>query len=143
MARRKHFLLATLTLGFAPLILEAAGSYQPSSNVTRGIYARMDSAVGTCVWQSWGGGFRFVDSQAHEGQSCIRCEGHAGEPGQGVRQRIELGQAEPRPVKIAGWSRAEAVSGDRSYRYSLYVDFVFTDGQSWPMKLASALTGSP
>ena len=94
------------------------------------------------MWGAWGSGFTFVDDQAHQGQSCIRCVGRAQESGQGVRQRIELNQTEPRPVKIAGWSRAHDVPGDSSYRYSLYVDFVFADGESWPMKLAMFDTGS-
>jgi len=59
-------------------------------------------------------------------------------PGQGVSQHVELKQAKPRPIKIAGWSRAENVAGKRpSYHYSLYVDFTFADGTSWPMKLAT------
>ena len=120
----------------------AAESYQPTSNVTRGIYARMDSALGTGVWQAWGSGFAFVDKEAHEGRSSVRCVGRAGEVGQGVRQRIELNQTEPRPVKIAGWSRSDNVPGQSDYRYSLYVDFTFADGESWPMKLAVFDTGS-
>ena len=73
---------------------------------------------------------------------CIRCVGRAGERGQGVSQRIELNQTEPRPVKISGWSRSENVPGEKSYRYSLYVDFGFADGESWPMKLAMFDTGT-
>ena len=120
----------------------SAESYQPGSNVARGIYARMDAAVGTSVWQNWGSGFTFVDDQAHEGKACIRCVGRAGEPGQGVSQRFELNQTEAHPVKIAGWSRSENVAGAKSYRYSLYVDFVLADGKSWPMKLATFDTGT-
>ncbi len=122
--------------------LAVAESYQPTSNVTRGIYARMDAALGTSVWQNWGSGFTYLDDRAREGRSCIRCVGRAGERGQGVSQRIELDQTEPRPVRIAGWSRSENVPGEKSYRYSLYVDFVFVDGESWPMKLAMFDTGT-
>ena len=141
-----HRYIACATGGLMALMASGtwaiAESYQPTSNVTRGIYARMDSAVGTNVWPAWGSGFTFVDDQVHEGRSSVRCVGRAGEPGQGVRQQIELNQTEPRPVKIAGWSRSEAVEGAASYRYSLYVDFVFADGESWPMKLATFDTGT-
>ena len=131
--------LIVLAVGGAEV---AAESYQPDSNVTRGIYARLDSALGSSVWQAWGSGFTFADDQAHGGRSCVRCVGRADESGQGVRQRIELNQTEPRPIKIAGWSRSDGVSGESNYRYSLYVDLAFADGESWPMKLAVFDTGS-
>ncbi len=142
MHRNIAYAIGALMLLTASGMLAAAESYQPTSNVTRGIYARMDAALGTSVWQNWGSGFTFVDDQAREGRSCIRCVGRAGERGQGVSQRIELNQTEPRPVKISGWSRSENVPGEKSYRYSLYVDFGFADGESWPMKLAMFDTGT-
>jgi len=114
-----------------------AESYQPRSNVTRGIYARFDGAVGTSVWRPWAEGFTFADDRPHSGEACVRCRGTADALGQGVAQTIALDQTEPTPVKIAGWSRAEGVSGAESYRYSLYVDFTLADGASWPMKLAT------
>jgi hypothetical protein len=102
-----------LTLLTASGTLAGAESYQPTGNVTRGIYARIDAALGTSVWQNWGSGFTFVNDQVREGRSCIRCVGRAGERGQGG-QRIELNQTEPRRVKIAGWSRSENVPGEKA-----------------------------
>jgi len=120
----------------------AAESYQPESNVTRGIYASLDGVVGTSVWGPWAGGFTFVEERPHGGQACMRCVGTAGTPGQGVGQSIKLEQTEPGPIKIAGWSRSEGVAGQKSYHYSLYVDFRFVDGESWPMKLATFDSGT-
>ena len=119
-----------------------AESYQPECNVTRGIYAHFGGAVGTSVWRPWGERFAFVDDRPHGGRACVRCEGTAAMPGQGVGQTIELSQTEPAPIKIAGWSRSENVSGAKSYHYSLYVDFTLADGASWPMKLATFETGT-
>ena len=122
--------------------LVAGESYQPRSHVTRGIYARIHGVLGSSVWRVWGNGFEFVADQPHGGKTCIRCIGQAGAPGQGVGQTVELNQDKPRPVKIAGWSRCENVQGEKSYHYSLYVDFTFMDGTGWPMKLATFETGS-
>lgn len=110
-----------------------AESYQPKSNVTRGIYADIGRAA------SWPCGTSSVratpsstsnrtaaEAAALRGQDRMR--------GQGVGQQVEFNQTEPRPIKIAGWSRAAKVAGKKGYHYSLYVDFVFTDGQPWYMR---------
>lgn len=136
-------LLAVVTL---VLQLPAAESYQPESHVTRGIYAHIHSAMQGSVWSPWGDGFTFADEGAHGGRSCVRCVGKAGtrEQGisQGVSQAIALNQAQPKPVKIAGWSKCQGVPGPRDYRYSLYVDLTLADGTSWPMKLATFPPGT-
>lgn len=119
-----------------------AESYQPKSNVTRGIYAPIAAAMQGSVWNKWGDGFTYVDDDAHGGRSSVRCTGNAGAAGGGVGQTIELNQKSPKPVKIAGWSKCEAVPGEKGYHYSLYVDFSLDDGTSWPMKLATFDTGT-
>ena len=120
----------------------AAESYQPTSHVTRGIYADVAPAMQGSVWSPWGDGFTYVEEAAHGGLSCVRCVGKADALGQGVGQTIALGQKTPRPVKIAGWSKSEGVPGPQGYHYSLYVDFSLADGTSWPMKLAVFQTGT-
>lgn len=119
-----------------------AESYQPKSNVTRGIYADIGRALQLAVWDKFGEGYTFVDQQPHSGRSCLRCEAKTGLRGQGVGQQVEFNQTEPRPIKIAGWSRAAKVAGKKGYHYSLYVDFVFTDGQPWYMRLATFEPGT-
>ena len=120
----------------------AAESYQPSSQVTRGIYADLRGALRTTVWAGQGGEPNYVDQQPHSGKACLACTSRPDAPAQGIGQTVELGQTEPRPIRIAGWSRAEGVSGKKGYRYSLYVDFVFTDGTPWHMKTACFETGA-
>ena len=128
----------------------AAESYQPTSHVTRGIYAHIHRVIRASVWDSWGSGFEFVTSGAeradedrpHGGEACVRCVGEAGTRGQGVGQSVELNQTKPKAVKIAGWSRCQDVKADKNYTYSLYVDLTFADGESWPMKVAAFETGT-
>ena len=120
----------------------AAASFGPKSNVTRGIYAHIHRALMGSVWANWGSGYRYVEEKPHGGKACVRAESRAGTMGQGVSQFVTFSQTEPKPVKIAGWSRCQAVKGERSYRYSLYVDFTLADGSSWPMQLATFATGT-
>ncbi len=120
----------------SPAATFAAESYQPGSNVTRGIYADITPALQESVWAAWGDGFAYVDDDAHSGQSCVRCVVQADGRGQGVGQTVTLDQKTPKPVKIAGWSKCQGVPGPKDYHYSLYVDFSLADGTSWPMKVA-------
>ncbi|HPM81636.1 MAG TPA: hypothetical protein PLF81_13100 [Candidatus Anammoximicrobium sp.] len=139
-------MLAVVSLAAAAEVpfaeFSAAESFQPKSNVTRGIYANISPAMQGSVWGIWGDGFTYVDEGAHGGQSCVRCTGKADGRGQGVGQTIALDQKTPKPVKIAGWSKSADVPGPKDYHYSLYVDFSLADGTSWPMKLAAFDTGT-
>lgn len=123
-------------------IAAAAESYQPSSNVTRGIYAHLPPLLQTSVWTGYKGPPQFVATQPHSGETCLYCPSRPDVKIQGAGQTVELKQTEPRSIKIAGWSRCQGVPGAKSYRYSLYVDFVFTDGTPWHMRTACFETGS-
>ncbi len=129
--------IASICLAAAP-----AESYQPSSNVTRGIYAHLPPLLQSSVWTGYGGPPQFVNDAPRSGKTCLRCPSRPDVKIQGASQSVELNQSEPRPIKIAGWSRCQEVAGDKSYRYSLYVDFVFTDGTPWHMKTACFETGT-
>ncbi len=134
--------LSSVLVALADAGASAAESYQPTSHVTRGIYAHLNPVVRAGVWSAWGGGFDYVEDEPHGGRACIRCVGQKGLAGQGAGQTVELKQAVPKTMKIAGWSRCEGVEGEPSYHYSLYVDFVFADGTPWHMKLATFATGT-
>jgi hypothetical protein len=41
---------------------------------------------------------------------------------------VELNQTEPVPVTVAGWSKAENVTGTTDANYSLYADVLYSDG---------------
>jgi hypothetical protein len=132
-----RLLLVVLIAGSSCVVW--AESFQPASHVTRGIYADIRPALRTAVWRM-SAGSTLVGDRPHSGPTCLRAEGGPGV--QGANQRVVFNQREPRPVKIAGWSRAEGVRAAKDYRYSVYVDFVFTDGKPWHMKLACFAPGT-
>lgn len=129
-------------LGCLSLCAADAESYPPTSHITRGIYAPAADAMDVLVWSPWGAGFERVEDTAHSGRFSVRCVNEPSGNGQGIGQSVELNQTEPRPIRIAGWSRAENVQGAKGWQYSLYVDFRYADGTSWPMQIAAFSPGS-
>ncbi len=119
-----------------------AESCQPKSHVTRGMYADLRKAMQTSVWTLSGGGCSLSAEQPRSGDTCLQVVSMPDKPVQGAGQRVTFSQTEPKPVKIAGWSRAAGVKAAKGYHYSIYVDFVFNDGTSWFMKLASFEPGT-
>ena len=144
--RSALFLFAVSLVGFpllAPMTGDArADSYQPASHVTRGIYANLQEAMHTAPWTFTGGGCTLSGDRPHGGSLCLRLTSMPGQRMQSAAQRVILNQTQPRPVKIAGWSRAANVKADKPHHYSVYVDFLFTDGKPWFMKLASFTPGT-
>ena len=131
-----------------PLVLIAVVASVPAvaqrpSNVTRGVYVHSRDLMAAHVWSDYAGGFEFVTDNAHSGESCIQVTNVAGDAGGGAGQNVEVNQQEAAPLQISGWSRAEDVdAGDADYRYSIYVDLRFVDGESWPMQIAPFERGS-
>lgn len=126
------------------LLLSAGGraeSFQPASHVTRGIYVDLRDMMRASIWKMAQGACTLTGQDVHAGEACLRVAG-APDKAYGASQHVVLNQREPRPVKIAGWSRAEGVSVGRPYRYSIYVDFKFTDGKPWYMKVAPFAPGT-
>ncbi len=128
------------------LICAAALAYAPGSNITRGIYARATPLLSTHVWAEYDTGYAFTQEAAHSGGWSVKCvyDGE-GQPrsGAGVSQRVEIGQPQPAPLKIAGWSKAVGVEAEeKSSEYSLYVDLQYTDGTPWHMQIAQFTPGS-
>lgn len=60
----------------------------------------------------------------------------------GVYAVIKLNQEEPKPVLVAGWSKAENVSGIKDNNYSIYADFYFKDGTPWYAKTSKFNVGT-
>ncbi len=129
-------------LTILPLVASASWAYAPDCNVTRGIYVHARHLMRGSIWARWGGGYSFDEEQAHSGRHSLKCVNEPGGEGQGAGQSVELNQQTAAPLKIAGWSKAEGVAGEKSYRYSIYVDLQYMDGESWPMKIAPFETGT-
>lgn len=136
-----------MTRALMVLIVFALGlqawAYAPESKVTRGIYVHYRDLVPLKPWGNWGTGYELVQEAPHSGQWCLKAVGTEGTEGQGASQTVPINQERPAPLKIAGWSRAEGVQATgTSYRYSLYVDLIYADGESWPAKVAPFRPGS-
>lgn len=131
---------------FLPLLalagLAQAESFQPKSHVTRGIYVDLRGAMQAGAWKWSGTGSSLSNDRPHGGSLCLCVANVPDKPIQGAGQEITFSQAEPKPVKIAGWSRAADVKTSKPYQYSVYVDFVLSDGKSWPMKVATFQPGT-
>lgn len=87
------------------------------------------------------GGFEEAAAwQTHDERSCwaegegrgrsraLRVEGETGRATGGAWQRIVLQPEAAHPLRVSGWSRAQAVDGAPGPDYSLYVDLEFEDG---------------
>lgn len=121
-----------------------AGAYHPEDKVVRGVYIHAGDVISHGAWAPFKTPGRYVADVRRSGKASLLCDNGEGGPGSGCGggQTVALDQREPRPVKIAGWSRAEAVGGEKGWQYSIYVDFAFADGESWPMKIAAFSTGT-
>lgn len=60
----------------------------------------------------------------------------------GVYTRIYLYQTEPKPILVAGWSKAENVSGNPGYNYSIYCDFYTKENKPWYGRITTFSTGT-
>jgi hypothetical protein len=136
----RTLLLASGLTAVAPLAI----SHHPRANVVRGIYIHARDVILHGAWTPFKTPGQYVTDIRHSGEASLFCDNGNGGPGSGcgAGQEVALNQTEPRPIKIAGWSRAQGVQGQQGWQYSLYVDFQFTDGQSWPMKIATFSTGT-
>jgi len=48
----------------------------------------------------------------------------------GIMQRVKLDQAKPEPVFAVAYSKAQGVTGEADGHYSVFVNFIYTDGTS-------------
>lgn len=107
------------------------------SNVTRGVYVHSRDLMPAFIWAAYGTGFAFDAENPHSGAAAIRCTNEPGGAGQGASQTVRVNQDAPRPLKLAGWSRAQDVeAGGQDWQYSIYVDLRYTDGTSLFMRTA-------
>jgi len=122
----------------------SAGAFHPGTNVSRGIYCHPGGAISTTVWGAFRTPGEYVIDAPHGGEAALKCDNSGGGRGTGAgcSQRITLDQQEAKPLKIAGWSKAQDVQGGQSYEYSLYVDLTYADGEAWPMKIAAFSPGT-
>ncbi len=80
------------------------------------------------TWTFWDQGYARAMGVARTGDASARCVAADEDTQYGADQVATLDQAEPMPIVVGGWSKAEDVSGSPNAGYSVYVDLFYTDG---------------
>lgn len=94
-------------------------------------------------WSAYSSGYS-RDTQAHSGSSSLKASATSTSILAGAYQvvRFNESQAHYRTLKVSGWSRAEAVSGNIDDDYSIYVDVTYDDGSHLWGQTARFVTGT-
>lgn len=94
-------------------------------------------------WSAYSSGYS-RDTQAHSGSSSLKASATSTSIFAGAYQvvRFNESQAHYRTLKVSGWSRAEAVSGNIDDDYSIYVDVTYDDGSHLWGQTARFVTGT-
>ncbi len=87
-------------------------------------------------WGPYSAGFE------REGETLVCDNGARVDRLSGAHQRIELNQAEPRPIIASAASRAENVGGSADPDYSIYLDLLLADGSHLWGQSAAFATGT-
>ena len=122
--------------------LSAYAQDYPKTHIVRGIYVPTTGLISTAIWAPYGVGPEPDSGQVHGGKLALRGVSPDAQSAAGASQMVAVNQKEPKPLEISGWSRAEGVEGPKSYKYSLYLDLVYQDGESWYMQLAQFEPGT-
>ncbi|MCS6776653.1 MAG: hypothetical protein RMJ43_07445 [Chloroherpetonaceae bacterium] len=79
-------------------------------------------------WNAFGQGYTIDRNTFRNGEQSIRCDSVHEHGVRGAQAIVTLQQTHPTPVLVSGWSRADAVGGQRNSDYALYVDVRYVDG---------------
>lgn len=79
-------------------------------------------------WNPFEQGYTIDRSTFRNGEQSIRCDSVHENSVRGAQATVSLQQTRPTPVLVSGWSRADAVGGQRDNDYALYVDVRYVDG---------------
>ena len=79
-------------------------------------------------WNAYGDGYSVDRQTCHSGRQSIRCQNGPAPTNHGASLTVTLGQTEPMPIVVTGWSKAEDVEGSLDGDYSVYVELQYIDG---------------
>ena len=98
----------------------------PERLVNSGFEAGPDKAAD--AWYGWGHGYEPSAYAGRNNSRGVRCA--ATDPGEqhGASQPIRFDPPVSTPMRITGWSRAEAVDGAADNGYAIYLDITYHDG---------------
>ena len=144
--RGVHNQLLTFTLAAGLLLFYAAGpvnadpvppwtvftpadsSLPMSPNSLRNAGFENDPPGSADDWWAYGSGYTVDETGGRGGGRALQLINLVATDTHGAYQRIDLDQAEPKPLYFSAWSKAENVSGDVNSDYSFYLDVYYTDG---------------
>ncbi|HQH50893.1 MAG TPA: hypothetical protein PKY01_00610 [Candidatus Hydrogenedentes bacterium] len=79
------------------------------------------------AWYFWKDGYTFAPGEGRGGAIAIQCASADRAAQHGAGQTVQLNQAEPLPLIVTGWSRAQDVNGPPGRDYAIYIDAMYTD----------------
>lgn len=84
-------------------------------------------AAGFTGWNAYEDGMAVDTSVARSAPRSVRLDVAAGEA-RGLYQSVTLDQTVARPLYVAGWCRAQGVTGEENNDFAIYLDLRYTDG---------------
>jgi hypothetical protein len=96
------------------------------------------------MWNPYMRGFIYdtTGNNAKSGKRSVSIKNDSLSWSGGVNTTVVLNQAEPKPLLLTGWSKAENVSGTKDNNYSLYADCYYQDGTPLYGQCATFSTGT-
>jgi hypothetical protein len=80
------------------------------------------------AWAAYEQGYVRDTDVRRTGWSSARCTNDDASESRGAMVTVQLNQTVASPITVAGWSKADGVSGRADSDYSIYVDLVYADG---------------
>ncbi len=120
-------LLGHLGLEAAPIWRVARARLGGPERLANGNFEQLAEGR-AAAWHAAPRGYRVAAGAGRAGSHALFCVNQAPSEWSGANQTVTLNQAEPVPLVVSGWSKAEDVSGAPDSGYSLYADLTYTDG---------------
>jgi uncharacterized repeat protein (TIGR01451 family) len=127
---RYTFMVRTTIPGEQPAERSTAAWFVPpqANKVVNPGFENNDGKV-AAGWGKYEKGYT-INTGAHTGKACIRCDNADGEGAFGALQSVTLNQKTATPIVIRGFSKCENVPGTADPGYSIYADIYYTDGKA-------------
>ncbi len=118
---RQSLLLCAL-IAFAP------GAFAAPVNALKNPQLAAVQEGAPAGWIAFEGGFVMAAGAGYKGSDAVTMTRAEGEAARGISQVVTLNQKVAKPITLAGWSRAQNVSGEPDNGYALFADLTYADG---------------
>lgn len=108
------------------IVFTSAGADTPmGDNLLANPSFEQTSGATLDAWSAYESGYQVGAAEGRSGNA-LRLVRPTGDPGSyGASQTVTLSQTEPRPVYLAGWSKADGLTGEPDGAASIYVDISY------------------